>query len=104
MQNPIRPGNKAALIVGLVFFVADNIPFFHQFGAWLIGCLFCFYYSVSAIAAEKRASQPLKYGLYAFLTVLLVLAIVFHEDGNLQGFKRDWTNHPALKVFGVEAR
>ena len=59
MRNPIRRGNKAALIVGILFFVADNyLPLFHEFGAWIIGCLFCFYYSATAISTSVTFFQP----------------------------------------------
>ena len=76
MRNPIRLGNKAALIVGILFFIADTFPLFHEFGAWIIGCLFCFYYSASAISQEERASKRLKYSLYGLLFLLLVAAIL----------------------------
>lgn len=104
MRNPIRLGNKAALIVGILFFIADIFPFFHQFGAWIIGCLFCFYYSASAISQEERASKKLKYGLYALLVVLLVAALSSHEINDQPLFRRDWSLHPTLKFLGIDKR
>ena len=105
MRNPIRLGNKAALIVGILFFVADNyLPVFHEFGAWIIGCLFCFYYSASAISQEERASKKLKYSLYGLLFLLLVAALSLHEIDDQPIYKRDWSLHPALKIMGVEKR
>ena len=104
MRNPIRLGNKAALIVGMLFFVADSFPLFHEFGAWSIGCLFCFYYSASAIAEEQRASKKMKYSLYAILFVLLLVALSFHESDDQQSFKRGWSFPPALKAMGFEKK
>ena len=104
MRNPIRLGNKAALIVGVLFFIADTVPLFHDFGAWIIGCLFCFYYSASAISQEERASKRLKYSLYGLLVLLLVAALSLHEIDDQPIYKRDWSLHPALKFMGTERK
>ncbi|MFT3848457.1 MAG: hypothetical protein QM739_07185 [Propionivibrio sp.] len=105
MRNPFRLGNKAALIIGILFFIADNfLPLFHEFGAWIIGCLFCFYYSASAISQEERASKRLKYGLYALLFVLLVAALSLHDADELPVFRRDGAVHPVLKFMGMDKR
>ena len=104
MRNPIRLGNKAALIVGILFFIADAFPLFHEFGAWIIGCLFCFYYSASAISQEERASKRLKYSLYGLLFLLLVAALSLHDSDDPPVFKRDWSLHPALKFLSAEKR
>ena len=104
MRNPIRLGNKAALIVGILFFIADTFPLFHEFGAWIIGCLFCFYYSASAISQEERASKRLKYSLYGLLFLLLVAALSLHDSDDPPVFKRDWSLHPALKFLSAEKR
>ena len=105
MRNPIRLGNKAALIAGILFFIADNyLPLFHQFGAWIIGCLFCFYYSATAISQEERASKRLKYSLYALLFLLLVAALSLHDTEDRPLFRQGWSEHPALKFFGFEKK
>lgn len=105
MHNPFRLGNKAALIVGILFFIADNfLPLFHEFGAWIIGCLFCFYYSYSAISQEERASKRLKYALYALLLVLLVAALSLHDAEDLPVFQRDASVNPVLKLMGMDKR
>ena len=93
-----------ALIVGMVFFVADSFPFFHEFGAWSIGCLFCFYYSATAISQEERASKRLKYGLYALLLLLLIAALALHDVEETPVFKRDASVNPVLKLMGVDRK
>ena len=105
MRNPIRRGNKAALIVGILFFIADNyLPVFHKFGAWIIGCLFCFYYSATAISQEERASKRLKYSLYALLLLLLIAALALHDVEETPVFKRDASVNPVLKLMGVDRK
>jgi len=105
MRNPIRRGNKAALIVGILFFIADNfLPVFHEFGAWIIGCLFCFYYSATAISQEERASKRLKYSLYALLLLLLIAALALHDVEETPVFKRDASVNPVLKLMGVDRK
>lgn len=105
MGNPVRLGNKAALLVGLAFVVADNFfPLLHEFGAWRIGCLFCYYYSVTSIAAEHRASRRLKMGLYALLSALLVAALLFGDGDDASGTRRVWSLHPVLKVMGMDGK
>ena len=93
------------LIVGILFFIADNyLPVFHEFGAWIIGCLFCFYYSATAISQEERASKRLKYSLYALLLLLLIAALALHDVEEAPIFKRDASINPVLKFMGVDRK
>ena len=73
MRNPLRYGNKAALIVGVVLMLVDNVPLAHEFGAWNIGALLCVWYSATAIHEDARIGRRIKYGLYVYLVVVLAL-------------------------------
>ena len=101
MRNPLRYGNKAALVVGVVLMLLDTIPLAHEFGAWNIGCLLCVWYSATAIQEDSRISRKIKLSLFAYLAIVLVLAVWLHESGEEQAGTRDWSLHPALNAMGI---
>jgi hypothetical protein len=63
--------------------------------------LLCFWYSATAISEDKRISQKVKFGLFAYLVIVLLVVLTLHESGEDQGGKTDWPLHPALKAMGV---
>ena len=104
MRNPLRYGNKAALIVGVVLMLVDNIPLAHEFGAWNIGALLCVWYSATAIHEDTRIGRKVKYGLYAYLLIVLVLVISLHDASDRQSEPSGQTAstvHPALRAIGI---
>jgi hypothetical protein len=101
MSNPLRYGNKAALVVGVLFMLIDDLPMAHELGAWGIGCLLCVWYSASAIHEDSRINRKVKYGLFAYLAIVLVLALWLHGADDEQAGTRDWSLHPALNAMGI---
>lgn len=79
-MNFFHYGNKAALVIGVILMIADSaIPGAREFGAWPVGCMFCVWYSASAIREDGRVNPKLKRWLYAYLAVVFVLAIMLHN-------------------------
>lgn len=101
MRNLFRYGNKAALIVGILLMLVDDIPLAREFGAWSIGCLFCFWYSATAVYEDTRLSKKVKYGLYVYLVAVLLLLLSLHDSGEDQGTRSDWSLPPAIKMMGL---
>ena len=98
-------GNKAALIVGVILMVADGfIPMAREFGAWQVGCVFCVWYSASAIREDERINKKLKRWLYAYLAVAFVFAILLHDTADSQLYRRDWSIQSSLKAMGLGAK
>jgi hypothetical protein len=98
-------GNKAALIVGIVLLVADSyIPAAQEFGAWPVGCVFCVWYSASAVKEDERLGKKLKNWLYAYLAVVFVIAISLHDSADSPPHGAPWSSHSSLKAVGVESR
>jgi hypothetical protein len=101
MRNPLRYGNKAALIVGVLLMLVDNIPLAHEFGAWNIGALLCVWYSATAIHEDTRIGRRIKYGLYVYLVIVLVLVVSLHDSSERQTGGASWSIHPALRAIGI---
>ena len=101
MRNLFRYGNKAALIVGILLMLVDDLPLAHDFGAWTIGCLFCFWYSATAVHEDQRLSRKVKYGLFAYLVVVLLLLLLLHESGAEPSTRSDGSLNPVLKMMGI---
>lgn len=101
MRNPLRYGNKAALIVGVVLMLVDNIPLMHDFGAWNIGALLCVWYSATAIHEDARIGRKIKYGLYVYLVIVLVLVVSLHDSSERQTGGTSWSFHPTLRAMGI---
>ena len=79
-MNLFKHGNKAILIVGILLMIADSfLAVAHEFGAWLVGCLFCVGYSASAIKENERIGKNLKRWLYAYLVIVFVFAVVLDD-------------------------
>ena len=79
-MNFFHYGNKAALVIGVILMIADStIPGARDFGAWPVGCMFCVWYSASAIKEDERINKKLKRWLYGYLAVVFVLAILLHH-------------------------
>lgn len=104
MLNPFRYGNKSALVVGIVFMLLDNWPLAHEFGAWPIGCLLCFWYSATAVFEDPRLKPKVKYGLYAYLIIVLGVILYAHGSVSEESGKSDWSFPPALKSIIMEHR
>jgi len=104
MINPFRYGNKAALIVGVFLMLIDTVPLAHEFGAWPIGCLLCFWYSATAVSEDPRLNRKVRFGLFAYLIIVLVVVLSLHGSGDEEPGKHDWSLPSALKSMGVEAR
>ena len=104
MRNPLRYGNKAALIVGVVLMLVDNVPLAHEFGAWNIGALLCVWYSATAIHEDARIGQRIKYGLYVYLVIVLVLVVSLHDSSERQTSETGGFFHPALRVMGIGSK
>src|ERR1035437_5982949 len=99
-MNFFQYGNKAALVVGIVLMIADSfIPIAHEFGAWQVGCMFCVWYSASAIKEDERINKKLKRWLYAYLAIVFVLAIFLHSSDDSQSRKAPWSIHSSLKAI-----
>lgn len=95
-------GNKAALIVGVLLMIADSfISVAHEFSAWPVGCLFCVWYSASAIHEDPRVRKSLKKWLYLYLAVVFVLAITLREAADTPAHRAERVFPTALKVLGI---
>jgi hypothetical protein len=101
MRNPLRYGNKAALIVGVLLMLVDNVPLAHDFGAWNIGALLCVWYSATAIHEDARIGRRIKYGLYVYLVVVLALVVSLHDSSERQTEGTKWSFHPTLRAMGI---
>lgn len=101
MRNPLRYGNKAALIVGVLLMLVDNVPLAHDFGAWNIGALLCVWYSATAIHEDARIGRRIKYGLYVYLVVVLALVVSLHDSSERQSEGGKWSFHPTLRAMGI---
>jgi hypothetical protein len=102
MRNLFRYGNKAALIVGVLLLFLDSVPLAHEFGAWPIGCLLCFWYSATAVAEDQRIGLKVKYGLIAYLVIVLLILLFHSMSGEDESSGTpDWSLPPALKAMGV---
>ena len=98
-------GNKAALIVGIILMIADSfVPMAHEFGAWQVGCIFCVWYSVSAIREDERISKKLRRWLYAYLAIVFVFAIALHAYIDAPPSRPHWSINSSLKAMGIEGR
>ncbi len=104
MRNPLRYGNKAALIVGVVLMLVDNVPLAHEFGAWNIGALLCVWYSATAIHEDARIGRRIKYGLYVYLVIVLLLVVSLHDSSERQAGETSWSFHPTLRAMGIGAK
>lgn len=101
-MNFFQYGNKAALIVGILLMIADRaVDTAHQFGAWPVGCLFCVWYSASAIKEDPRVRKSLKKWLYIYLAVVFVLAIMLRDAGDTPARRVDRGIPSALKAMGI---
>lgn len=70
----------AVLIIGTLLMIADSFfAMAHEFGAWLVGCLFCIGYSATAIREDERINKNLKRWLYAYLAIVFVFAVLFDD-------------------------
>ena len=104
MRNLFRYGNKAALIVGILLMLVDDLPLAREFGAWTIGCLFCFWYSATAVYEDQRLTQKVKYGLFAYLVIVLLLLLSLHDSGEEPLTRADGSVPPVLKMLGIEKK
>ena len=101
-MNYFKYGNKAALVVGVILMIADSaMPVAHEFGAWQVGCMFCVWYSASAIKEDERISKKLKKWLYAYLAIVFVLAIVLHDSDGSPTQRIDRSFASSLRALGV---
>lgn len=101
-MNFLRYGNKAALIIGVILMIADSaIPVAHEFGAWQVGCMFCVWYSASAIKEDERIGKKLKKWLYGYLAVVFVLAILLHEAVDSSPPQSGRSIASSLKALGI---
>ena len=104
-MNFFKHGNKAVLIIGILLMIADSFfTMAHEFGAWLVGCLFCIGYSATAIREDERINKNLKRLLYAYLAIVFVFAVLLDDF-----FRSRPTNayRPILssqQAAGIEAR
>ena len=79
-MNFFKHGNKAVLIIGILLMIADSFfTMAHEFGAWLVGCLFCIGYSATAIREDERINKNLKRWLYAYLAIVFVFAVLLDD-------------------------
>ena len=100
-----RHGNKAALVVGVILMIADSvIPVAHEFGAWQVGCVFCVWYSASAIKEDERIGKKLKRWLYGYLAIVFVLAVVLHDAVDSSPFRTERSISSSLKSFGISGK
>jgi hypothetical protein len=98
-------GNKAALIVGIILMIADGaIPMAREFGAWTVGCLFCVWYSASAIREDGRIKKTLKKWLYVYLAIAFVFAVSLHDFVDIRSGGAHWSIQSSLKAVGIDAR
>lgn len=104
MRNPFRYGNKAALIVGVLLLFLDGVPLAHEFGAWPIGCVLCFWYSATAVWEDPRLKPGIKYGLLAYLVIVLLVVLSLYQSSDEPGGRNDWSFPPALKAMGFGKR
>lgn len=104
-MNFFHYGNKAALLIGVLLMIADSaFPASQEFGAWQIGCLFCVWYSVSAIREDARVGKKLRLWLYGYLAVVFMLAIHLHSSADSSPLTQDQTVAASLKAFGISGR
>lgn len=104
-MNFLHYGNKAALLIGVLLMIADSvIPASQEFGAWQVGCLFCVWYSVSAIREDARVSKKLRLWLYGYLAVVFVLAIYLHGSADSSLLTQGRTLASSVRVFGIGGR
>jgi hypothetical protein len=101
-MNFFRYGNKAALIIGVILMIADSaIPVTHDFGAWQVGCMFCVWYSASAIREDERVGKKLKKWLYGYLAVVFVLAIFLHDGVDSSSPRTEQSIASSFKALGI---
>ena len=101
-MNFFQYGNKAALIVGIILMIADSaIPMAHEFGAWQVGCMFCVWYSASAIKEDQRIRKKLKTWLYVYLAIVFVLAVLLRDSVDSPSDRGHWSIHSSLKAIGI---
>ena len=104
-MNFFKHGNKAVLIIGILLMIADSFfAMAHEFGAWLVGCLFCIGYSATAIREDERINKNLKRWLYAYLAIVFVFAVLLDD---FFGSRPSNAYRPILssqQAAGIEAR
>ena len=101
-MNVFHYGNKAALLIGILLMIADSVfPASQEFGAWQIGCLFCVWYSVSAIREDARVSKKLRLWLYGYLAVVFVLAIHLHGSADSSPLTQGQSVASSMRAFGI---
>ena len=104
-MNYFQYGNKAALVVGVILMIADRIiPLAHEFGAWPVGCLFCVWYSASAIKEDVRIGKKLKKWLYIYLAIVFVLAVLLRDSGDSPYQRADRAIASQFRAFGIGGR
>jgi hypothetical protein len=104
-MNFFRYGNKAALVVGVILMMVDSAtPIAHEFGAWQVGCMFCVWYSGSAIKDDERIGKKLKRWLYAYLAVVFVLAVLLHESVDSSPPRTERSISSSLKAFEIRSK
>lgn len=98
-------GNKAALLVGIILMIADGFTSIaHEFGAWQVGCMFCVWYSVSAIREDERINKKLKKWFYVYLAIVFVLAISLHDSADSPSVRVGKSINQSLKALGIKER
>ena len=101
-MNFFQYGNKAALIVGILLMIGDSaFPVAHDFGSWQVGCMFCVWYSASAIKEDPRVRQSLKKWLYVYLGVVFVLAIALHDAADAPSPRTERAISSSLRALGL---
>lgn len=101
-MNYFQYGNKAALIVGVLLMVADNIfPVAHQYSAWPVGCLFCVWYSASAIREDPRVRKGLKKWFYLYLALVFIAAIALRDAADTPVSRATHAIPSAFKALGI---
>ena len=104
-MNYFQYGNKAALIVGILLMIADSVfPEAHQYSAWPVGCLFCVWYSASAIREDPRVRKNLKKWLYIYLAVVFVGAIALRDAADTPAQRADRAIPSVFKALGIGGR
>ena len=104
-MNYFQYGNKAALIVGVLLMIADSaLSVAHEYSAWPVGCLFCVWYSASAIHEDPRVRKSLKKWLYIYLAVVFMLAITLRDAADTPAQRADRVFPTTLRVLGIAGR
>lgn len=104
-MNFFTHGNKAVLIIGIFLMIADGfVSMAHEFGAWIVGCLFCVGYSASAIREDERIGKNLKRWLYAYLVVVFVFAVLLDDFIDSQATKAYRSILSSQPATGAEGR